>query len=90
LFSLSDELDKHGVDAILLSVVFSGPPETYVDWHDVSPSGSVKFLSRAWRLSGDVSSAVGVDFARAISLFARQHIKHFTMQHLQSNHSALT
>ena len=43
-------------------MVFSGPPEDDVDWSDVSPSGSVKFLSRAWRLSGDVSSAPGVDF----------------------------
>jgi leucyl-tRNA synthetase len=63
LVKLSDELEKHGVDAIRLSLVFAGPPEDDVDWADVSPSGSVKFLSRAWRLSGDVSSAVGVDFA---------------------------
>jgi leucyl-tRNA synthetase len=59
---LSDELEHHGVDAIRLSMVFAGPPEDDVDWSDVSPSGSVKFLSRAWRLSGDVTSAPGVDF----------------------------
>jgi leucyl-tRNA synthetase len=63
LVRLSDELENHGVDAIRLSMVFSGPPEDDVDWSDVSPSGSVKFLSRAWRLSGDVTSAAGVDFA---------------------------
>jgi leucyl-tRNA synthetase len=62
LVRLSDELENHGVDAIRLSMVFSGPPEDDVDWSDVSPSGSVKFLSRAWRLSGDVTSAPGVDF----------------------------
>ncbi len=62
LVRLSDELENHGVDAIRLSMVFSGPPEDDVDWADVSPSGSVKFLSRAWRLSGDVTSAPGVDF----------------------------
>jgi len=61
LVRLSDELENHGVDAIRLSMVFSGPPEDDVDWSDVSPSGSVKFLSRAWRLSGDVTSAPGVD-----------------------------
>lgn len=60
---LSDELEHHGVDAIRLSMVFAGPPEDDVDWSDVSPSGSVKFLSRAWRLSGDVTSAPGIDFA---------------------------
>jgi leucyl-tRNA synthetase len=63
LVRLSDELENHGVDAIRLSMVFSGPPEDDVDWADVSPSGSVKFLSRAWRLSGDVTSAPGVDFS---------------------------
>ena len=63
LVRLSDELENHGVDAIRLSMVFSGPPEDDVDWADVSPSGSVKFLSRAWRLSGDVTSQPGADFA---------------------------
>jgi len=64
LVRLSDELENHGVDAIRLSMVFSGPPEDDVDWSDVSPSGSVKFLSRAWRLSGDVTSAPGVDVTK--------------------------
>ncbi len=64
LVRLSDELENHGVDAIRLSMVFSGPPEDDVDWSDVSPSGSVKFLSRAWRLSGDVTSAPGADFGK--------------------------
>ena len=62
LVRLSDELERHGVDAIRLSMVFAGTPEDDVDWADVSPSGSVKFLNRAWRLSGDVASKVGVDF----------------------------
>ena len=64
LVRLSDELQNHGVDAIRLTMVFSGPPEDDVDWADVSPSGSVKFLSRVWRLSGDVTSAPGIDFTK--------------------------
>ena len=60
---LSDELAKHGVDAIRLSLVFAGPPEDDIDWADVSPSGSFKFLNRAWRISGDVTSPMGVDFS---------------------------
>ena len=63
LVKLSDELEQHGVDAIRLSMVFAGPPEDDVDWSDVSASGSVKFLNRAWRLSGDVTSKPGVDFS---------------------------
>ncbi len=64
LVRLSDELATHGVDAIRLSLVFAGPPEDDIDWADVSPSGSFKFLNRAWRVSGDVTSAPGVDFSQ--------------------------
>ena len=63
LVRLSDELTTHGVDAIRLSMVFAGPPEDDIDWADVSPSGSFKFLNRAWRISGDVASEPGVDFS---------------------------
>ena len=62
LVALSEELEKHGVDAIRLSMVFAGPPEDDIDWADVSPSGSAKFLNRAWRLASDVTSAPGIDF----------------------------
>jgi len=61
LVRLSDELAVNGVDAIRLTMVFAGPPEDDIDWADVSPSGSRKFLARAWRLSGDVTSEPGAD-----------------------------
>jgi leucyl-tRNA synthetase len=64
LVKLSDELDKHGVDAIRVSLVFAGPPEDDIDWSDVSPAGSLKFLNRAWRISQDVTSKPGVDFTK--------------------------
>jgi len=58
---LGEQLDKFGVDAVRLTMVFASPPEDDVDWADVSPSGSAKFLARAWRLGQDVTSAVDVD-----------------------------
>jgi len=61
LVRLSDELEQHGVDAIRLTMVFAGPPEDDIDWAEVSPAGSAKFLARAWRLSGEVTSAPGAD-----------------------------
>ena len=64
LVKLSDELDKHGVDAIRVSLVFAGPPEDDIDWNDVSPAGSLKFLNRAWRISQDVTSKAGIDFKK--------------------------
>jgi leucyl-tRNA synthetase len=60
LVRLSDELDIHGVDAVRLTMVFAGPPEDDIDWGDVSAAGAKKFLARAWRLSGDVTSEPGV------------------------------
>ena len=59
--SLGEQLRDFGVDAVRLTLVFAGPPEDDIDWADVSPAGSLRFLQRAWRLSGDVTSEPGVD-----------------------------
>jgi leucyl-tRNA synthetase len=61
LVRLSEQLEEHGVDAIRLTMAFAGPPEDDIDWAEVSPAGSARFLARAWRLSGDVTAPVGVD-----------------------------
>ena len=53
---LGEQIDTYGVDAVRLTMVFAGPIVADIDWADVSPSGSMKFLSRAWRLAGDVKS----------------------------------
>jgi leucyl-tRNA synthetase len=39
---------------------FAGPPEDDIDWADVSPAGSAKFLARAWRIANDVTSSPDV------------------------------
>ncbi len=57
--NLGEMIDAYGVDAVRLTLVFAGPPEDDIDWADVSPGGSLKFLQRAWRLSGDVTSEPG-------------------------------
>ncbi|TAL12344.1 MAG: leucine--tRNA ligase, partial [Frankiales bacterium] len=56
---LGQELSTYGVDAVRLTVVFAGPPEDDIDWADVSPAGSVKYLARVARLAEDVASAGG-------------------------------
>ncbi len=61
--SLGDQLAEFGVDAVRLTLVFAGPPEDDIDWADMSPVGSLRFLQRAWRLSGDVTSEVGLPAA---------------------------
>jgi leucyl-tRNA synthetase len=60
---LGDVIDEYGVDAVRLSMVFAGPPEDDIDWADMSPGGALRFLQRAWRLSGDVAAEPGVAFA---------------------------
>ena len=69
---LSDQLDEFGVDAVRLTMAFAGPPEDDIDWADVSPAGSAKFLARAWRLSDDVTSEKGVSFGSGDVALRRQ------------------
>lgn len=79
LVRLSEQLDEHGVDAVRLTMAFAGPPEDDIDWADVSPAASAKFLARAWRCANDVKSKPGIDFEsgdtelrRATHLFLKE------------------
>jgi leucyl-tRNA synthetase len=57
IVDLGQELRRFGVDAIRVTMIFAGPPEDDIDWADVSPAGSAKFLARAWRVCGDAGLA---------------------------------
>ncbi|MBB1484804.1 leucine--tRNA ligase [Tessaracoccus sp. MC1865] len=61
---LGKQIDEFGVDAVRLTMIFAGPPEDDIDWAEVSPGSSLKFLQRAYRLAADVDSQPGVDFAQ--------------------------
>lgn len=81
LVRLSEQLDEHGVDAIRLTMAFAGPPEDDIDWADVSPAASAKFLARAWRIAQDVTSAAGVDVSlgdRATRAATHSFLRDFT------------
>ena len=62
LVYFTEEVDRFGVDAVRLTMAFAGPPEDDIDWADVSPVGSAKFLARAWRVARDVTSVPGVEW----------------------------
>ncbi|MCU1636761.1 MAG: Leucyl-tRNA synthetase [Cryobacterium sp.] len=62
LVYFTEEVERHGVDAIRLTMAFAGPPEDDIDWADVSPVGSAKFLARAWRVARDVTSPPEVEW----------------------------
>ncbi|HET7387089.1 MAG TPA: leucine--tRNA ligase, partial [Nocardioidaceae bacterium] len=57
---LGEQIEAYGVDAVRLTVVFAGPPADDIDWADVSPGGSLRFLQRAWRIAHEVTSEPGV------------------------------
>jgi leucyl-tRNA synthetase len=54
LVKLQDELASYGPDAVRVTMLFAGPAEDDIDWADVSPAGSMKWLARVWRLASDV------------------------------------
>jgi leucyl-tRNA synthetase len=54
---LGEQLAAHGVDAIRLTMLFASPPEDDVDWADVRPEASVKFLGRVARVAAEAGAA---------------------------------
>jgi leucyl-tRNA synthetase len=61
---LGEQLAAHGVDAIRLTMIFASPPEDDIDWADMRPEASVKFLGRVARIAAEVGSVnVGVPAA---------------------------
>ncbi|HUZ37556.1 MAG TPA: leucine--tRNA ligase [Streptosporangiaceae bacterium] len=54
---LGEQLAAHGVDAIRLTMIFASPPEDDIDWADMNPDASVKFLGRVWRVVAQAGAA---------------------------------
>ncbi|HVB42133.1 MAG TPA: leucine--tRNA ligase [Streptosporangiaceae bacterium] len=54
---LGQQLAAHGVDAIRLTMLFASPPEDDIDWADVRPEASVKFLGRVVRVAAEAGAA---------------------------------
>jgi len=42
-------IDEHGADVARLTMLFAGPFEDDVDWADVSPEGTARWVQRVWR-----------------------------------------
>ena len=71
---LGKQIDEFGVDAVRLTMVFAGPPEDDIDWADLSPASSLKFLQRAHRRATAVPRVRHAD--RAAGDTARRKITH--------------
>jgi leucyl-tRNA synthetase len=68
------EVDAHGSDALRLALAFAGPPAENINWEDVSPAASARFLARAFRLATDVSSRPDIEWKTGdVSLRRQTH-----------------
>jgi len=64
---LGQQIERYGVDAIRLTMIFASPPEDDIDWADMHPEAMVKFLGRVWRIAADVADVAGRDSAAGFS-----------------------
>ncbi|QCQ15861.1 leucine--tRNA ligase [Microbacterium sp. RG1] len=71
LVLFQDELDAHGADALRVGLAFAGPVEDDKDWKDVSTTGATKFLARALRIAGEVSSPTDAVWAEGDTALRR-------------------
>jgi len=53
-------VDRYGVDTARCYVMFIGPPDQDIDWRDDDIEGVHRFLSRLYRLAGDIADDRGV------------------------------
>jgi len=63
LVLFQEELNAHGADALRVALAFAGPVEDDKDWRDVSTTGAAKFIARAMRIAGEVTSSPDVVWA---------------------------
>ncbi|CAN5306164.1 leucine--tRNA ligase [soil metagenome] len=70
--TFTGEVDTYGADALRLTLAFAGPPADNINWEDVSPAASAKFLARAFRLASDVTSAPEIEWKTGDQALRRQ------------------
>ncbi len=51
LVAPSAVIDEFGADTLRATMLFAGPIEDDIDWADVSPEGTYRWLARVWRLT---------------------------------------
>ncbi|MFT4213303.1 MAG: leucine--tRNA ligase [Microbacterium sp.] len=60
LVEFASSMVDPGADAVRVAIAFAGPVEDDINWEDVSTTGAQKFLARALRIAGEVTSAPDV------------------------------
>jgi leucyl-tRNA synthetase len=67
---LGQQIERYGVDAIRLTMIFASPPEDDIDWADMNPEAMVKFLGRVWRITADVADVADVPRSDSAAAFS--------------------
>ena len=75
---LGGQLAEYGVDAIRVTIIAAGPPDEDIDWADVSPASTVKWLARVVRLATDVAAMTGDDRDAALDKVVAKSIDEVT------------
>jgi leucyl-tRNA synthetase len=77
---LGQQIERYGVDAIRLTMIFASPPEDDIDWADMHPEAMVKFLGRVWRIAADVADAdLAAGFSAAAGDTELRRVTHRTI-----------
>lgn len=71
LVEFASSMVDPGADASRVAIVFAGPVEDDINWEDVSTTGAQKFLARALRIAGEVSSSPDVVWAEGDTALRR-------------------
>jgi leucyl-tRNA synthetase len=48
-------IERYGADAVRLYILYMGPAEEDMEWHDAGIEGTARLLDRVWRLSLEVA-----------------------------------
>ncbi len=62
---LGEQIERYGVDAIRLTMIFASPPWDDIDWADMNPDALVKFLSRVHRIATEAAATTSATAASA-------------------------
>jgi leucyl-tRNA synthetase len=54
-------IERHGADAVRLYILYMGPADEDMEWHDAGIEGTARLLDRVWRLANEVAEQGDVD-----------------------------
>jgi leucyl-tRNA synthetase len=66
VISPDEMIERHGADTVRLYTLFLGPPEQDAEWTDGGVGGAHRFLSRSWRIVGEIAGRTEGGIVRSV------------------------